>query len=190
MDLRRFFFRHRGVAPVPLIAASLVLARPSRSGWFTGLAVMLIGEGVRLWGAAVIGPGYRITSAAAGERLITEGPFAHVRNPLYCGNFLLWSGFLIAARPWMPWMALILVLFFFFQYNRIVGLEEEYLTKKFGSAYEAYSSAVARWIPRLRPYRGGGAGGADWGQALRSERNTFQAMAAVLLLVFLRWKLT
>jgi protein-S-isoprenylcysteine O-methyltransferase Ste14 len=189
VDLRRFLFRYRGVTPVPLIAASLALARPSRTSWFTGIAVMLIGEGVRLWGAAVAGPGYRITSAAAGDRLITEGPFSHVRNPLYCGNFLLWFGFLIAARPWMPWMALIMVLFFFFQYNRIVGLEEEYLTKKFGPSYDAYRNAVARWIPRLRPYRDGGGCGADWKRALRSERNTFQAIAAVLILVFLRWRL-
>jgi len=90
----------------------------------------------------------------------------------------------------MPWMAFIVALFFFFQYSRIIGLEEEYLSRRFGSAYADYRNAVARWIPRLRPYRGGGKSVADWGQAFRSERNTFQAIAAVLVLVFLRWRLT
>ncbi len=189
MDLRTFLFRHRGYTPVPLIAAALILAKTSFTSWCAGVLLMLMGEGVRFWGAAYTGCSGRITIQAGGDRLITEGPFAHVRNPLYCGNFLLWCGFLIASWAWMPWMALILFFFFFFQYSRIVGLEEEYLSKKFASSYEAYRKAVSRWIPRFRGYRGPEKSGPDWKMAWRSERDTFLAILAVLTLIFLRWRL-
>ena len=189
MDLRRFFFRQRGYTPIPLIAAALALSKTSRLSWFTGVLLMLIGEGIRLWGTAYKGRSGRITTDVSGDRLVTQGPFAHVRNPLYCGNFLLWSGVLVASWAWMPWMALVLLFFFFFQYNRIVDLEEEYLSKKFGSSYSAYRKAVARWIPRFSGYKGPEKYDPDWKQALRSERDTFLAILAVLILVFLRWRL-
>lgn len=189
MDLRKFFFRFRSYTPIPLIVAALVFARPSWTSILTGMVLMLIGEGIRFWGVAYAGSGTRVTTEASGSRLITNGPFAHIRNPLYCGNFLLWCGFLVASWAWMPWMALVLFLFFFFQYGRIVDFEEEYLSKKFGASYEAYRKAVPRWIPGLRGYKGPEKSDPNWKRALRSERDTLQAILAVLVLVFLRWRL-
>ena len=190
MDIRKFIFKNRSYTPIPFLVAALVFAKPTRISVLTGILLMILGEGIRFWGVAYIGAVSRITSGAGSSRLLTDGPFAHVRNPLYCGNLLLWSGCLVASWAWMPWMAIILFLFFVFQYDRIVDLEEEYLSKKFGESYEAYRKAVPMWVPRLRGYRGPEKSDPDWKRALRSERDTFRAIFAVLALILLRWRLS
>ena len=49
-------FRHRGWVPVLPILYALVFARPTAVGWLLGGAAMLLGESLRLWAAAWIGP--------------------------------------------------------------------------------------------------------------------------------------
>ena len=154
--------------------------------FFCSLILIAAGEALRFWGVAYAGCTTRTTSGVGAGRLVTDGPFAHVRNPLYCGNFLLWIGFVVAGWSWMPWMAVILVVFFAFQYSRIVHLEEEYLSATFGESYEAYRSSVPRWIPRLSDYRASEKTEPDWKRAFRSERNTLQTLAILLVLIVIR----
>jgi protein-S-isoprenylcysteine O-methyltransferase Ste14 len=188
VDIRRFFFKNRGFTPVPFILAALILAKPTRLSFWTGLAVVLAGECIRFWGVSYSGRSTR-TIKVGGSRLVTDGPYAHVRNPLYIGNFLMAAGWTIMGWPWMPWMALVVLLFFSIQYHFIVDLEEEFLSGKFGAVFESYRKAVPRWIPRLRPYADAESMAPDRKAALRSERNTFQAIAVIAALIFLRWKL-
>jgi protein-S-isoprenylcysteine O-methyltransferase Ste14 len=189
MDVRKILFKYRSYTPIPFILAALILAEPTRISFFVGFALVVAGESIRFWGVAYAGGKTRTTSSVGGSRLVTAGPFAHVRNPLYCGNFLLWIGFLIAGWAWMPWMALIGIAFFAFQYSCIVHLEEEYLSKTFGDTYEAYRRSVRRWIPALRGYRSPEQMLPDWKRALKAERNTFQAIAILFVLIFFRWRL-
>ena len=189
MDIRHFFFKYRSYTPIPLIIVALVFARPTWTSFFSGLGIMLIGEWIRFRGVAYAGSATRTTEGAGGDRLVTSGPFAHVRNPLYLGNFFLSSGVLIMSWVWMPFMALFFILLFALQYSLIVNLEEEYLAKRFGSEYEAYCSSVRRWIPRVTPYKGKEILSPNIKKALRSERNTFQSIAAVCILILVRWHL-
>ncbi len=188
MDIRRFFFKHRGFTPVPFILAALILARPTWLSYGLGLAVVLAGECIRFRGVSYSGRSTR-TVKVGGSRLVTAGPYSHVRNPLYIGNFLMAAGWTIMGWPWMPWMALIVLVFFAVQYHFIVDLEEEFLSGKFGAAYESYRKAVPAWIPRLKPWPDAESMAPDWKAAFRSERNTFQAIAVIAALIFLRWKL-
>jgi protein-S-isoprenylcysteine O-methyltransferase Ste14 len=117
-----------------------------------GIAVALGGQLLRV---AVIGYAYIIRGGrnrrVYAEKLVTEGFFAHSRNPLYFGNILVLLGlFLIYNNPWVYVLG---GAFFLISYNGIVAAEEAYLRQKFGSAYEAYARAVPRWIPRLHGLR-------------------------------------
>ena len=189
MNLSLFLFKNRSYTPVPLILLALVLARPEWSTIFAGFAVMISGELIRFWGVSYAGSATRTTAKAGGADLITSGPFGYVRNPLYVGNFFLALGFVIMAWAWMPWMILIFLCLFFFQYTFIVTHEEEYLQQTFKEEYKNYRNSVHRWIPRFTPYIGLTTKEPNFPAALKSERNTFQSIILVTVILIIRWQL-
>ena len=70
----------------------------------SGFAVIALGEFSRLWGVAIAGSETRTTGPVGGTYLITRGPFAYVRNPLYVGNMLLYSGVGVMAKLTLIWL--------------------------------------------------------------------------------------
>jgi protein-S-isoprenylcysteine O-methyltransferase Ste14 len=155
--LGNLLFHYRnGLFPVVLLALLLGF-RPVYPGGSErldhvldgiGIAVALAGQLLR---AAVIGYAYIIRGGrnrrVHAEGLVTEGFFAHSRNPLYVGNLLVLLGlFLIHNNPWVYALG---IPFFLISYALIVAAEEAYLRGKFGPVYEAYARAVPRWLLRL-----------------------------------------
>ncbi len=189
MDIREVVFNNRSYTPIPLILALLILAQPTAEAFWPGLALALLGELLRIWGVSHAGSATRTTSGAGGDELITSGPFAYVRNPLYLGNFLISLGFTIAAWAWMPCMFLLVLVLFGVQYGLIISLEEEYLQKKFGPIYERYKNHVPRFFPRLRPWADADKRPANWKAAFRSEKSTLTSFVSFAILLWFRWKL-
>jgi protein-S-isoprenylcysteine O-methyltransferase Ste14 len=172
------------------LIAILILAKPTLWSFVSGFMLTLLGESLRIWAVRHAGGATRTTAGAgAGAELITHGPFAHVRNPLYLGNFILSLGLCIMAWPWMPWMLFIFVALFGWQYRLIISLEEEELHKRFGRIYEEYIVKVPRFIPRLQPFRQQNVEGKPLLAALKIENNTLISIFLVILAIFLRWKL-
>lgn len=169
-----WLFRQRGWTPIPLLVAALVLGRPTVPGWAVGLALVLAGQVLRLWAVGHIGPGSR-TRGDGAWAVVQSGPYAWVRNPLYLGNGLLWTGVGAVCGP--TWAAALLGLALV-QYPAIVAWEEQNLLRSLGQPYLAYLERVPRWWPRrpeatgARPWHGP--------TAWRSERSTLLALAAVL----------
>jgi protein-S-isoprenylcysteine O-methyltransferase Ste14 len=115
MDLRTLFFNYRSYTPIPLLLAILIWANPSSASLAVGLVLTMIGESLRIWAVRHAGGATRTTGRpGAGAELITHGPFAYVRNPLYLGNFILSFGLCVMAWAWMPWMLLVFVALFRF----------------------------------------------------------------------------
>lgn len=189
MTIGHFFFKHRSYTPIPLLAAVLVLADPTWVSFTAGLGIVLAGEAMRLWGVLYAGSATRTTGEVGAGRLVTDGPFSHVRNPLYAGNFLLSLGLVIMSWAWMPWMLILFLGLFGVQYTFIVKEEERFLSDRFGDQYAEYSARVRRWIPRIRGFSNSEPSQPALAKALRSERNTLQAVASVTALVILRWAL-
>lgn len=187
MNIRQFFFKNRSYTPLFPIAAMLILAKPTWTSFLAGLIIALAGEGFRFWGVLYAGSATRTTGRVGGGRLITDGPYGYVRNPLYVGNFILSFGLVIMSWAWMPWMVFVYVSLFGIQYSLIVDLEEEYLKNRFGTVYEDYRHHVRRWIPRVRPYASPEKSDPKFLKALHSERNTLQAIVAVCGLLLIRW---
>jgi protein-S-isoprenylcysteine O-methyltransferase Ste14 len=189
MDLRTLFFNYRSYTPIPLLVAILIWAQPSPASLISGFALTGLGEILRLWAVRHAGGATRtIGEPGAGDELITHGPFAYVRNPLYLGNFILSLGLCVMAWAWMPWMLLIFLALFGLQYGLIISLEEEKLRKHFGWIYEDYLAEVPRLIPRMRPYRPRKVPGMPLTRALKIENNTLLSISGVVLAIFLRWK--
>ncbi len=109
----------------------------------------LLGESLRFWGVAYAGSLTRVTGSVGAPEVVVAGPFSYVRNPLYIGNIMMYSGVGVMANALTPWLVLIALPYFVFQYSLIVSLEEEFLEKEFGAAYLEYKKNVPRFFPWL-----------------------------------------
>jgi len=178
----RWLFVNRGWAPVPILAAELALGAPSVPGWAAGLALVAVGEGIRMWGVGHIGPKSR-TRGDETWGVIDTGPYGRVRNPLYLGNIVMFTGIGAVCGPlWaLAWLVLLGV-----HYTLIVRWEESNLRDKLGDPYVDYLARVPRWLP-LGP--GNPGGGWDAAGAFKSERSTLLAAAVVLVLLYARSQL-
>lgn len=185
--MRAFFFRNRSYTPVPFLIAMIFLAKPTVFSLVGGFLLAVPGELLRLWAVSHAGGRTRRTDHADADYLVTHGPFAIMRNPLYVGNFFLHTGVLVMAWAVMPWMLLIYWVFFFVQYALIISLEEETLQQKFGPEYYAYSTAVPRFIPRRTVYAIDNDRGRPLKEVIRTERQTLLSFSLVTLLIVLRW---
>jgi protein-S-isoprenylcysteine O-methyltransferase Ste14 len=170
-------FRHRGWLPLLFLGIPLIMpGTTSPFRWEVGLALIVIGEAVRLAGVAAAGTVTRRRSRSV-QRLVTYGIFAWARNPLYIGNFLIWMGFVTISG--VLWFLPIAVLLFALEYELIVRYEEGVLESIFGREYLDYKQETPRWIPR--PPRGERAVGEyHLGEAFRSEISTFLQYAVLL----------
>ena len=145
LRLGRTLFRWRGLTPLPVLAVGLALGDPGPGSIAVGFAVSCIGETVRAWSVAHIGSISRTRSGGVGP-LVTTGPFARSRNPIYVGNLLVGAGMVWAAS--VPLLLVAYVLLFYVQYQLIVTWEESRLHAEHGDAYNRYCRAVPRWYPR------------------------------------------
>jgi protein-S-isoprenylcysteine O-methyltransferase Ste14 len=105
-------------------------------------------------GALVVLPGILLRALASGhvkknEALATSGPYAHTRNPLYLGSFIMGVGFAIAARS--AWVFLLMVGMFFVIYLPVIRAEETFLRQTFPD-FDEYAHNVPRLWPRWRAY--------------------------------------
>ena len=184
-NIRAWMFRYRSYTPLPFLLAMVVFARPSLVSLCAGFAVVVLGEAIRFWGVSIAGSETRTTGTVGGTYLITTGPFAYVRNPLYVGNMLLYAGVGIMSMALFPWLLLVAVLWFVIQYTLIVLQEEEYLAGHFGEAYAEYRRSVHRFLPRVAPYRDASPAPkrVSVAEGLASERRTLQAIGLVTLVL-------
>jgi len=112
-----------------------------------GTAIALIGQLLRVItiGLVYIRRGGKNRQVYA-DKLVEEGIFAHCRNPLYVGNFLmiLGLGFVANSRLFIG----VGIPAFVFMYWSIISAEEDFLLKKFGASYQEYCSRVPRIVPK------------------------------------------
>lgn len=173
-------FRNRGWLPVPFLVVPLLSPGGiTRLGVIIGAILIAAGEAWRLWGVATAGTVTRRRSRNV-QKLVTHGPFALSRNPLYNGNFLLWMGFVTLSGAW--WFLPVAVVVFAIEYFFIVRYEEGVLESIFGEEYLAFKRRTPRWVPLGAS---GTVGGEFlWAEAWRSEVSTFMQYI-ILLAVFI-----
>ena len=86
------------------------------------------------------------------QRLVVQGVYRHVRNPMMSGALfvLLGEAVLTASLPLFCWFLVAGVV-----YTLYIPLSEEPgLVKRFGEEYLTYKRNVPRWVPRLTPWDG------------------------------------
>jgi protein-S-isoprenylcysteine O-methyltransferase Ste14 len=185
--LGKFLFWIRSYLLFPLVLVLVVLAKPSLWRFFLGLGLMMGGKGIRIWAAGYIGGVLKTTSKNMQGSLVTAGPYAHLRNPLYVGNFILGAGACVMSG--INWWIIFPIFFvlFIFQYWNIILFEEATLREKFGQKFEDYCSDVPRVIPKLKRFVRASAHNFGLRRALRYEKRSSLAMALLILLIGLRF---
>jgi protein-S-isoprenylcysteine O-methyltransferase Ste14 len=119
----------------------LVFARPTQLSLITGALIAFVGIVIRAWASGHI---------SKNERLAVTGPYAHTRNPLYFGSFLIAAGFAVAAH-WA--LLLVVIAFWSFVYGPTMERERANISGRFPEAYARYSDNVPAFVPRVRPWR-------------------------------------
>ncbi len=122
---------------IPLVAGAAALAAGLR------LAVQTIA----LFGSAGAGT---LAPWDPTRRLVVEGPYRRVRNPMITGVALILLGQALVLGS----TAILIELAIFAAVNAVYMplLEEPGLVRRFGAEYEAYRQAVPRWVPRRTPW--------------------------------------
>jgi protein-S-isoprenylcysteine O-methyltransferase Ste14 len=163
----------------------VLYAHPTLMSLIIGFAILLAGESVRFWGVSIVGSETRTTGGVGGTFLITTGPFAYTRNPLYLGNMMLYLGIGIMSMALFPWLQIVALVWFYVQYSLIVSKEEEYLAERFGAEYAEYKAQVRRFLPRFVGYRTKTPPPKiiNPREGFSSERRTFQAIAIVMVII-------
>lgn len=186
-NLAKTLFKLRSYTPIPFVILMLIFYNGNIASWVIGGIAILSGEFLRLWSVTYAGSLTRTTTSVKANELITSGPFAHVRNPLYIGNILIYVGFGILSLALFPYLTIIALVWFVFQYTLIINLEQEFLFSKFGKIYDEYAENVPKIIPKLLPYKTDSKQKIepDFKKGLKSERRTMQAIAVILIITLI-----
>lgn len=147
-----------GLALTPWLVAAIGLrvwspaisALPLPSTPRLALGAALVSLGLVFWAWSAV---HFIRHFFAGG-LLTSGPFAWCRNPIYASFIvLLIPGAALLANAW-PLLAADVALYMIFR--RFIGEEDRMLAERFGASYQAYRRRVGEVLPvppRLRALR-------------------------------------
>lgn len=114
---------------------------------WAGFGLGVIGTLLLAWAQATLG---RLWSAQLqfreGHELITSGPFARMRHPLYSGLFAYVIGLALLSASWLfVAMAILTLAGMGFRTPR----EEQMMIEKFGDEYRGYMKRTWRFFPKI-----------------------------------------
>lgn len=82
-------------------------------------------------------------------KLVTTGPYAHVRNPMLTGVFVLLFGLGVLLRS-ISLVSIFTPVFILFNMWELKAVEERELERRLGEDYVEYKKRVPMFIPRLK----------------------------------------
>jgi protein-S-isoprenylcysteine O-methyltransferase Ste14 len=137
-------WRWSGALPLQIIGGILLVFSVAVGTW----ACLKMGWARLLFAGALFPPGAGAEENSVPQRLVLEGPYRYVRNPLYDTDFALIVGTALLTRSWF---LMLLAALYAAQLALQLPLEERELRARFGRPYRRYCELVPRFLPRLRP---------------------------------------
>ena len=151
-----------------LLAKTGMMSIGSAFNVLLGTGILCAGTGawMRTWGSAYLGADVKSDTRMHGEGVVADGPYRHLRNPLYMGAWI----HTLALALLMPvsgaiFTVVLLMLFLM----RLILSEESFLARKQGESYKAYCALVPRLWPSLRPRIAASGAKPRWTQAALGE---------------------
>lgn len=110
-----------------------------------GVVLVALGVGLCIWARVYLGRNWGMPmSVKENPELVTTGPYAYVRNPIYSGSLLAILGSFLGIGAWW-WLGLLVVCGIYFIYSAF--MEEKIMLREFPDTYPAYKAATWRLIP-------------------------------------------
>lgn len=191
-----FFFRGLYIYVTIVIATVIALmtrdpgpfasAAADRAWIWSAVAVACAGALIRIVtsGFAAHGTSGRIKSTPEAAELNTTGPYSLVRNPLYVGRIVNYTGLAMLSGSWL--FSVIVFALSVLIYIRISTYEAAFLRAKFGAQFEKWAAET----PLLRPRLSGWVNPKYrfwWKRMLwREQHKLFQLAAGIFLAWFAR----
>jgi hypothetical protein len=136
---------------------------------------------VRTWAAAYLRTEVVHDERRHDDRLVADGPYRHLRNPLYLGMLL--AG--LSMAPMMSRLgAVVLVTAMALFAWRLIGGEEAVLAASRGESYARFRAAVPSIVPALTPRLPPSGARPQWGQAIAGEAFFYSFPLALALFAF------
>ncbi len=130
----------------PAWLAVLSIPIPGIIRW-AGFILGLVGLGLWIWAQIALGkewsPQLQLREK---HRLITTGPYARMRHPLYSGMILWTGGLVLLTANWIFVVLAVLVCSFFVAR---VPREEQMMIDEFGDEYREYMKRTGRVFPKI-----------------------------------------
>ena len=126
---------------------ALPVAQLFTSSWRLIAGGCLLGGGiaVNLWADKLFKEkGTSVKPFEPSTALVTNGPFAFTRHPMYLGMLLILAGVALCLGSLSPW--LVVPAFLWQITRRFVLAEEAKLEATFGETYREYKRRVRRWL--------------------------------------------
>lgn len=188
VKIGNFLFHYRnGLLPILflgiLIPSPEIFQNPSVA-LVSGLGLALVGQLIRM---GTIGFDYIVRGGkdrkVYADNLVTEGIFAHCRNPMYVGNIAVAVGMGLASNSLIFFGSITVIIIF--MYEAIVRAEENFLKNKFGEQFDQYAKRVHRWIPNFSGFSETLQNFTfNWKRVIKKEYNsTFTGVTLGLLLI-------
>lgn len=109
-----------------------------------GAALCIAGIGLAIWARLSIGKDWGLPmSRKTHPDLVTTGPYAYVRHPIYAGIILAAIGSAIAVS--VVWVLPLLIFLPYFIYS--ARIEEQTMTEQFPDEYPAYRARTKMFVP-------------------------------------------
>jgi|SRR6201998_165401 len=130
----------------------------------------------RVWGTAYLGPGTVNSFNMVAGKVMADGPYRYMRNPLYIGLCCM----VIAMAFLMPVTGAVfaVTLIAIFLIRLTLG-EEAFLTAQLGEPYLVYMRAVPRFVPRLRGAPAPAGAKPHWLRAMLTELTPIGILIAI-----------
>lgn len=135
---RAWAVRHRVHIGILIALVYVAFSRPSPPRFWIGVALVVGGEGIRVWAC-----GFLIRNKV----LTRGGPYSLVRHPLYAGSLLIGIGLAVLAEHWLVWLGAFALLYAS-MYLPAMYVEELRLQSLFGAEYKEYMEEIPRLLPR------------------------------------------
>ena len=138
------------VLAIRLLGIPDTLPAPAAFARVAGGLLVLLGTGLLGWALRHLSLrrafGLEIHAPLSESRLVTTGPYAFVRNPLYLGAAIALVGWTLFLRSSVLVVATLLMIGHFLFVARWEARE---LSARLGAEYEAYRRATPSFIPRF-----------------------------------------
>jgi len=115
--------------------------------FWMGAAVMIAGLLFAVWAREHLGRNWsRSVTIKQDHELITSGPYAAVRHPIYTGILTGFLGMAIAISQVRGFIVFVLI---FLVFRLKLGIEEQWMSSQFGETYATYAQQTPALVPYL-----------------------------------------